>query len=192
MLADLVRAIDCFGKRAVTVALPTRRFRADINNRLAGRFFSLLAVRFVTLAPKNTKLKYTQEDSAHLFLPSSPDSSPVVSHCLIDMRGRVVIHHPLLHFSPPVDSRFLHRARDDWGRVSLVAYTSTAMPLDHSEVENNHQWRHSYITWHYLTFYISFGISSPCTKINSRTRLYNAAASPALRLRSAGSFAIKL
>ena len=23
----------------------------------------------------------------------------------------------LLHFSPPVDSRFLHRARDDWGRV---------------------------------------------------------------------------
>ena len=29
-------------------------------------------------------------------------------------------HHPLLHFSPPVDSRFLHRARDDWGRVSKI------------------------------------------------------------------------
>ena len=53
---------------------------------------------------------------------------------------------------------------------------------------NNHRWRHSYITLHYLTF--SFEISSPCTKINSRTRLYNAAASPASRLRSAGSLAI--
>ena len=40
----------------------------------------------------------------------------------------------------------------------------------------------------YLTF--SFEISSPCTKINSRTRLYNAAASPASRLRLAGSLAI--
>ena len=33
---------------------------------------------------------------------------------------------------------------------------------------------------------------SPCTKINSRTRLYNAAASPASRPRSAGSLAIKI
>ena len=39
---------------------------------------------------------------------------------------------------------------------------------------------------HYLTF--SFGISSPSTKINSRTRLYNAAASPASCLRSAGGW----
>ena len=45
-----------------------------------------------------------------------------------------------------------------------------------------------YITWHYLTF--PFEISSPFTKISSCTRLYNAAASPASRLRSAGSLAI--
>ena len=41
-----------------------------------------------------------------------------------------------------------------------------------------------------LTF--SFESSSPCTKINSRTRLYDAAASPASRPRSAGSLAIIL
>ena len=38
-----------------------------------------------------------------------------------------------------------------------------------------------------LTF--SFEIKHPCTKINSRTRLYNAAALPASRPRSAGSLA---
>ena len=41
-----------------------------------------------------------------------------------------------------------------------------------------------------VTFYISFEISCPCSKINSRARLYNAAASPASRLCSAGSLAI--
>ena len=44
---------------------------------------------------------YKENEADHT---RSPDSSPVVSHCL--------------NFSPPVDSRFLHRARDDWGRVS--------------------------------------------------------------------------
>ena len=55
------------------------------------------------------------------------------------------------------------------------------------QLENNHRWRHSYIILHYLIF--SFEISSPCTNINSRTRLYNASASPVSRLRSAGSLA---
>ena len=48
-----------------------------------------------------------------------------------------------------------------------------------------------YITLHYHTF--PFEISSPCTKtelMHMLTRLYNAAASPASRLHSAGSLAI--
>ena len=66
MLADLVKAIDCFGKLAVTVALPLAVRQADLLNCLAGRFFGLLVVTICdTLAPKNTKFKYTQEDSAH-------------------------------------------------------------------------------------------------------------------------------
>ena len=128
----------------------TRRLRVDLDNCLAGRIFSLLVVRFDTLAPKNTKSKVHARRQ----------------------RSQVNIELFLLTFT------------------CLVAYTSTAMPLDHSWVEINHWWRHSYITWHYLTFYISFEISTPCTKINSRKRLYNAAASPASRLRSAGSLAI--
>ena len=49
MLADLVKAIDCFGKLAVTVALPLPVFELIGDNYLPGRFFGLLAVRFVTL-----------------------------------------------------------------------------------------------------------------------------------------------
>ena len=55
MLAGLVKAIDCFGKQAVTVALPLAVFElisitallGDFS--LDGRIFSLLVVRFVTL-----------------------------------------------------------------------------------------------------------------------------------------------
>ena len=39
--------------------------------------------------------------------------------------------------------------------------------------------------------YISFEISSPCTKIRSRTRLYNAAASSPSRPPEGGSLAIR-
>ena len=54
-LADLVKAIDCFGKLAVTVALQLAVLElisitallGDFS--LGGRFFSLLVVRFVTL-----------------------------------------------------------------------------------------------------------------------------------------------
>ena len=61
----LSRQFDCFGKLAVTVALPLA-VELDLDNCLAGRFFSLLVARFVTLwLPKNTKLKYTQENNAH-------------------------------------------------------------------------------------------------------------------------------
>ena len=64
-------------------------------------------------------------------------------------------------------------------------------PFPAGSLENNHRWRHSYIILHYLTF--PFEISSPCTTTelpHMGTRLYNAAASPASRLRSAGSLAI--
>ena len=47
-LADLVKAIDAFGKLAVTGTF-TCCFRADLDNCLPGRFFSLLVARFATL-----------------------------------------------------------------------------------------------------------------------------------------------
>ena len=54
-LTGLVKAIDCFGKQAVTVALSLAAFKLILISALlgdfslAGRFFSLLVVRFVTL-----------------------------------------------------------------------------------------------------------------------------------------------
>ena len=70
MLADLVLAIDCFGKLAVTVALPLAVRQADLENCLAGRIFGLLVVRFVTLwLPKTLNLstrKKTALTSEHL------------------------------------------------------------------------------------------------------------------------------
>ena len=60
--------------------------------------------------------------------------------------------------------------------------------MPHYWLINNHRWHHSYITSH---FHSRFHLPIPkSVKINSRTRLYNAAASPASRLRSAGSLAI--
>ena len=71
-------------------------------------------------------------------------------------------------------------------------YISTHLFLpDHSKtITDDVTLTLSYITLHYYTF--PFEISSPCTKTeltHMRTRLYNAAASPASRLRSAGSLA---
>ena len=53
----------------------------------------------------------------------SSESSPVVSHCLIDYFNKGCAGGSWLHQSPPVDSYSLQRPRDDWGQVRVFILT---------------------------------------------------------------------